>query len=55
MPDYKLDNDEWKHLCGPPQDGQARLSNVLLTMLQRMEVPVTSFVDSTGPITDIVA
>ncbi len=55
VPDYTLDYEEWKRLCGPPQDGQARLSNLLLTMLQRMEVPVTSFVDSTGPIADIVA
>jgi hypothetical protein len=50
---YKLDYEEWKSLCGPPRDGNARLSNVMLTMLQMMEVKTDRFVDSTGPVAEI--
>jgi hypothetical protein len=52
---YTLDYEEWKSLCGKPKDGKARLSNVLLTMLQRMGVEETGFVDSLGPVSDILA
>ena len=52
---YKLDYDEWRGLCGKPKDGNARLSNVMLTMLQKMDVKTESFVDSLGPVSDIVA
>ena len=31
------------------------LSNLFLTMLQKMDVPVESFKDSTGPMTEILA
>ncbi len=52
---YTLDYEEWKNLCGPPRDTNARLSNVLLTMLQKMDVRETQFVDSTGPVPELVA
>jgi hypothetical protein len=51
--DYTLSYDEWRSLCGKPKDGKARLSNVLLTMLQKMEVPTEKFVDSVGPISEL--
>lgn len=34
---------------------RARLSNLLLTMLQKMEAPLLSFADSTGPISELLA
>src|SRR5712671_1481951 len=43
---YTLSYDEWRSLCGRPKDGNARLSNVMLTMLQRMGVKTEQFVDS---------
>ena len=52
---YKLDYDEWLGLCGRPRDDKARLSNLMLTMLQKMEVPAERFVDSLGPVSEIVA
>ncbi len=42
-------------ICGRPVDGNARLSNLLLTMLQKMEVRTERFVDSTGPIAELSA
>ena len=51
---YKLDYDEWRALCGKPKDEKARLSNVMLTMLQKMEVNAEKFVDSLGPVSEIV-
>jgi len=52
--DYTLSYDEWKALCGKPKDEKARLSNVMLTMLQKMEVNAEKFVDSLGPVSEIV-
>jgi hypothetical protein len=52
--DYTLSYDEWRALCGKPKDEKARLSNVMLTMLQKMEVNAEKFVDSLGPISEIV-
>lgn len=40
-------------ICGRPVDGNARLSNLLLTMLQRMDVHAERFVDSIGAISEI--
>ena len=37
------------------RDGKARLSNVMLTMLQKMGVAAEKFVDSTGPVSEVVA
>ena len=52
---YKLDYDEWLGLCGRPKDGKARLSNLMLTMLQKMDVKTERFVDSVGPISEVLA
>jgi hypothetical protein len=52
---YKLDYDEWMSLCGRPRDEKARLSNVMLTMLQKMEVNTERFVDSLGPVSEVLA
>jgi hypothetical protein len=51
---YKLDYDEWRSLCGKPKDDNAHLSNVMLTMLQKMDVHAEKFVDSLGPVSAIV-
>jgi hypothetical protein len=51
---YKLDNDEWHGLSFKPKNGDARLSNVLLTMMQKMEVNAGQFVDSLGPVAELV-
>ncbi|MEA3209876.1 MAG: hypothetical protein QOE70_2933 [Chthoniobacter sp.] len=52
--DYTLSYDEWRSLCGKPKDEKARLSNVMLTMLQKMEVNTEKFVDSLGPVSEVV-
>ena len=52
--DYTLSYDEWRALCGKPKDDKARLSNVLLTMLQKMDVKTEKFVDSLGPVSELV-
>ena len=52
---YKLDLDEWRAITSRPQDDKARLSNLMLTMLQKMDVHTEKFVDSLGPVSEIVA
>jgi hypothetical protein len=52
--DYTLGYDEWRAISGKPKDEKARLSNVLLTMLQKMEVNSEKFVDSLGPVSEII-
>jgi hypothetical protein len=42
-------------ICSRPVDGDARLSNLLLTMLQRVDVPVEQFQDSLHPVAEVVA
>ena len=42
-------------ICSRPVDGDARLSNLLLTMLQRVDVKAKKFQDSVGAISQIVA
>ena len=42
------------NVCGRPVDDKAHLSNVLLTMLQKMEVNTEKFVDSLGPVSELV-
>ena len=42
-------------ICGRPVDGNARLSNLFLTMLHRMDVETDQFQDSLGTISEIVA
>lgn len=41
-------------VCSRPVDGKARLTNVLLTMLQKMDVKTEKFADSTGSISELV-
>jgi hypothetical protein len=52
--DYTLSYDEWRALCGKPKDEKARLSNVLLTMIQKMDVQAEKFVDSLGPVSELI-
>ena len=52
--DYTLSYEEWRSLCGKPKDDKARLNNVLLTMMQKMDVHAEKFVDSLGPVSEIV-
>jgi hypothetical protein len=49
-------NEAAKHygLCHTPVNGNARLSNVLLTMLQKMDMKAEKFVDSLGPVSEVV-
>ncbi len=42
-------------ICSKPVDDNARVSNLLLTMLQRVDVKVDKFQDSVAPISQIVA
>jgi hypothetical protein len=51
---YKLDYEEWRNISGRPKDSNARLSNLMLTMLQKMNVQTEMFVDSLGPISELV-
>jgi len=44
---------EHYNLCHKPVDGKARLSNLLLTLLQKMDVKTESFVDSLRPISEL--
>ncbi|QDV66656.1 hypothetical protein Poly24_03430 [Rosistilla carotiformis] len=47
-------NEHYK-ICGRPVDSDARLSNLLLTMLQRVDVETDNFQDSVSTISEIVA
>jgi hypothetical protein len=42
-------------VCGRPVDGNARLSNLLLTMMHKMDVKAEQFVDSLGPVSEVLA
>jgi hypothetical protein len=42
-------------ICSRPVDSDAHLSNLLLTMLNRVDVPVKEFSDSLRPISQIIA
>jgi hypothetical protein len=53
--DYTLGYGEWQGLCGKPRDDKARLSNVMLTMLQKMGVRTEKFVDSVAPVSEVLA
>lgn len=53
---YDVSNAQGHYqICSRPVDGDARVSNLLLTMLQRVDVPSDKFQDSLGPISQIVA
>jgi hypothetical protein len=47
-------NEHYK-ICGSAVDSDARLSNLLLTMIQRMDVETDQFQDSLGTISEVVA
>jgi len=51
---YKLDYEEWRTVTSHPKDETARLSNLFLTMLQKMDVPADKFVDSVKTIGEIL-
>jgi len=53
--EYTLSYDEWRSLCGKPKDEKARLSNLMLTMLQKMGVTTEKFVDSLAPVSEVLA
>jgi len=42
-------------ICSRPVDGDARLSNLLLTMLQRVDVETEKFQDSVKPVSEVIA
>jgi len=42
-------------ICARPVDDNARLTNLLLTMMNKMEVRTEKFADSLGPISDLMA
>jgi len=53
---YDVSNaTEHYKICSRPVDGDARVSNLLLTMLQRVDVKADKFQDSVKPISEIVA
>jgi len=41
------------HLCHSPVNPKARLTNLLLTMMQKMDVNAEQFVDSLGPVSEL--
>ena len=53
---YQL-SDPGKHykICHQPVNKQAHLSNLLLTMAQKMEVPVERFGDSNGAVSEVLS
>jgi hypothetical protein len=53
---YDVSNaQEHYRICSRPVDNDARVSNLLLTMLQRVDVKVDRFQDSLAPISQILA
>lgn len=52
---YNLSNPSAHYnVCGKPANEKAHLSNLLLTMLQKMDVNTERFVDSLGPVSEVV-
>ena len=52
---YNLANAvEHYGICHKPVEPKARLTNLLLTMMQKMEVNAEQFVDSLGPVSEVV-
>jgi hypothetical protein len=53
---YDVSNaQEHYRICSRPVDADARLSNLLLTMLHRADVKIEQFQDSLGPMSQIVS
>ncbi len=48
------DANEHYKICSRPVDGDARLSNLLLTMLQRVDVEADTFQDSLGTLSEVL-
>ncbi len=48
------DSNGHYRICSRPVDSEARMSNLLLTMLQRADVPAGSFHDSVRPMTELL-
>lgn len=54
--EYRLDDAKGHYaICLRPVDENARLCNLLLTMLQRMDVKTESFGDSLAPVSEMLA
>jgi hypothetical protein len=52
---YDLGNAQSHYnLCHKPVESKARLTNVLLTMMQKMQVNSEQFVDSLGPVSEVL-
>jgi hypothetical protein len=51
---YELTAAKHYAICGRPLDGNARLTNLLLTMLHKMDVNVEQFADSLGPVSELI-
>jgi hypothetical protein len=49
------DAQDHYRICSRPVDADARVSNLLLTMLQRVDVKADRFQDSLGPISQVIA
>jgi hypothetical protein len=49
------DANEHYKICSRPVDSNARLSNLLLTMLQRVDVETDAFQDSLGTLSEVVS
>ena len=53
---YTLDKaGDHYNICHKPVDGKARLCNLLLTLMQKMDVKAEAFVDSLSPISELLA
>jgi len=53
---YDLNNHGGHYnLCHRPVDGKVRLSNLLLTVMQKMDVKTEAFVDSLGTMSELTA
>ncbi len=53
---YDLSNAKGHYgICSRPLDGNARMTNLLLTMMQQMDVNVEQFADSLGTVSEVVA
>jgi hypothetical protein len=50
---YELTPAKHYGVCSRPLDDRARLSNLLLTLLHKMEVNVEQFADSLGPVSEL--
>ena len=52
--DYTLSYEERRSLCGDPKAGKARLSNVRLMMLHKLDIEADALVDSLDSIRELL-